>query len=360
MVQTSPGGTAVILYTSGTTGNPKGVELTHFSLYANAQYISERAFSLWPEEIRILGPGEVGLAALPLYHTFGQTNIQNGMLVNGGAVTYLPRFTPSAAARIIARDHVTFFAGVPSMYVGMLHDESCAPADFSSLKFCASGGAPMPVELKHRFHERFGVRIQEGYGLTETSPLACIQRPDETHKAGTIGKPIAGVEMRCVDDNDCDVPQGERGEVVIRGHNIMKGYFNRPETTAQALRGGWFHSGDIGLIDDDGDFHIVDRKKEMILRGGYNVYPREVEEVLYAHPAVREAAVIGIPHEIHGEEVKAVVALKPGASATAEEIIEHCRRHVARYKYPRIVEILAELPKGPTGKILKRALREPR
>jgi long-chain acyl-CoA synthetase len=217
----------------------------------------------------------------------------------------------------------------------------------------------MPVDLKNRFQQKFGVRIQEGYGLTETSPLACIQKLSETHKAGTIGKPIAGVEMRCVDDKDQDVPQGERGEVVIRGHNIMKGYFNRPEATAEAMRNGWFHSGDIGLIDGDGDFHIVDRKKEMIIRGGYNVFPREVEEVLYAHPAIREAAVIGVPHEVHGEEVKAVVSFKPGASATAEEIIAHCQQHVAKYKYPRIVEIRPELPKGPTGKILKRALRNP-
>jgi long-chain acyl-CoA synthetase len=359
MAQTCPSETAVILYTSGTTGNPKGVELTHFSLYANAQYISERTFSLWPDEIHILGPGDVGLAALPLYHTFGQTNIQNGMLVNGGAVTYLQRFTPQSAVEIIARDRVTFFAGVPSMYVGILHDAACQSADFSSLKYCASGGAPMPVDLKNRFHQKFGVRIQEGYGLTETSPLACIQKPNETHKAGTIGKPIAGVEMRCVDDQDQDVPRGERGEVIIRGHNIMKGYFNRPEATAAAMRNGWFHSGDIGLIDADGDFCIVDRKKEMIIRGGYNVYPREVEEVLYAHPAVREAAVIGIPHEVHGEEVKAVVAFKPGASATEEEIIAHCQKHVAKYKYPRIVEIRPELPKGPTGKILKRALKNP-
>ncbi len=357
MAQTCPGETAVILYTSGTTGKAKGVELTHFSLFYNAEYISEKLFGNWPEAIHVLGPGEVGLAALPLYHTFGQTNIQNGMLVNGGAVSYLTRFTPSAAVELIARDRVTFFAGVPSMYVAILNDPACASADLSSLKFCASGGAPMPVELKHRFQEKFGVRIQEGYGLTETSPLACIQRMDETAKAGTIGKPILGVEMRCVDEQDRPLPPGERGEVVIRGHNIMKGYFNRPEATAEAMRGGWFHSGDIGYVDEGGDFYIVDRRKEMILRGGFNVFPREVEEVLYAHPAIAEAAVIGIPDERLGEEVKAVVALKPGSTATAEEIIAHCQKHVAKYKYPRIVEIRPELPKGPTGKILKRALR---
>jgi long-chain acyl-CoA synthetase len=180
----------------------------------------------------------------------------------------------------------------------------------------------------------------------------------ETAKAGTIGKPIFGVEMRCVDEQDRPLPPGERGEVVIRGHNIMKGYFNRPEATAEAMRGGWFHSGDIGYVDEGGDFYIVDRRKEMILRGGFNVFPREVEEVLYAHPAIAEAAVIGVPDERLGEEIKAVVALKPGSAATADEIIAHCQKHVAKYKYPRIVEIRPELPKGPTGKILKRALRE--
>jgi long-chain acyl-CoA synthetase len=244
------------------------------------------------------------------------------------------------------------------MYIAILHEPSADQADFSSLKYCVSGGAPMPVEVKKQFAERFGIRLQEGYGLTETSPLATIQSPRDTAKAGTIGKPIAGVEIKIFDENDREVPQGERGELVIRGHNIMKGYLNRPEATAEALRGGWFHSGDIGFIDEDGDIHIVDRKKDMILRGGFNVYPREIEEVLYQHPAIAEAAVIGIPDDRLGEEVKAVVALKPGTQATVEEITAHCKEHVAAYKYPRVVEIRPELPKGPTGKLLKRALRE--
>jgi long-chain acyl-CoA synthetase len=270
----------------------------------------------------------------------------------------MKRFEPGEAIRLIARDRVTFFAGVPTMYIAMLHDPAASTADFSSLKYCASGGAPMPVEVKHQFAERFRVRLQEGYGLTETSPLATMQSPRETAKAGTIGKPIAGVEIRIHDENDKELPRGERGEIVIRGHNIMKGYFNRPEATAEALRGGWFHSGDIGYIDEDGDIRIVDRKKDMILRGGFNVYPREIEEVLYQHPSIAEAAVIGVPDDRLGEEVKAVVALKPGTRATSEEIIAHCKEHVAAYKYPRVVEIRPELPKGPTGKLLKRALRE--
>ena len=356
--QTSADDTAVILYTSGTTGKPKGAELTHFNLFYNAQYSCERSFSLWPDQINVLGPGQVALAALPLYHIFGQTNVQNSMLFGGGTITHLARFTAEDALKVIARDRVTVLAGVPTMYFAMLHDASAADTDLSSLKFCVSGGAALPVEVKQEFEKKFGIRIQEGYGLTETSPLACAQRLDEAHKAGTIGKPIDGVDIKIFDDNDQEVQQGERGEIVIRGHNIMKGYFNRPEATAEAMRGGWFHSGDIGYIDEDGDIVIVDRKKDMILRGGFNVYPREVEEVLYSHPAIREAAVIGMPDERYGEEVKAIVSLSPGANATSDEIIEYCRQHVAAYKYPRVVEIIDDLPKGPTGKLLKRALRE--
>jgi len=200
--------------------------------------------------------------------------------------------------------------------------------------------------------------VQEGYGLTETSPLACIQSIDEAAKAGTVGKAVYGVEMKIFNDQDREVPRGERGEIVIRGHNIMKGYFKRPEATDAAMRSGWFHSGDIGYVDADGDFCIVDRKKDLIIRGGYNVYPREVEEALYAHPAVAEAAVVGVPDARLGEEVKAIIAFRPGMTATVEQIVQHCKTLVAAYKYPRIVTILDSLPKGPTGKILKRALRE--
>ncbi|MDA2936784.1 long-chain fatty acid--CoA ligase [Acidobacteria bacterium AH-259-A15] len=356
--QTRADETAVIIYTSGTTGHPKGAELTHFNLFYNAQYICERAFSIWPKKFNILGPGHVALAALPLYHIFGQTNVQNALLFGGGAISYIKRFSAKEAVNTIVRDGVTFFPGVPTMYFAILHDPESQEADLSNLKFCVSGGAPMPVEVKRRFENQFGVRIQEGYGLTETSPLATLQRPDETAKCGTIGKPISGVEILIFDDQDCEVPRGEKGEIVIRGHNVMKGYYKCPEATAEALRGGWFHTGDIGYIDPDGDIFIVDRKKEMILRGGRNVYPREVEEVLYTHPAVREAAVIGVPDEKYGEEVKAVVSLKAEYQATAKEIIHHCKQHLAAYKYPRTVDILEELPKGPTGKILKRALRE--
>jgi len=356
--QTMPDETAVIIYTSGTTGRPKGAELTHFNLQRNAQYVSERAFSDWPQSIQVMGPGQVALSALPLYHIFGQTNVQNAMLLGGATFTNVRRFTPGAVIEAISRDQVTFFPGVPTMYFAVLHAPESEFADLSSLQFCVSGGAAMPVEIKCAFEKRFTVHIQEGYGLTETSPLATIQSPSETAKAGTIGKPIDGIELRIFDDEGVEVPQGERGEIVMRGHNTMKGYFRNPEATEEAFRGGWFHSGDVGYIDEEGDVFIVDRKKDLIIRGGYNVYPREVEEVLYAHQAIREAAVLGVPDEKYGEEVRAVISLMEGCEVTSEEIISYCKEHLAAYKYPRVVDIIDELPKGSTGKILKRAMRE--
>jgi len=358
LAQTAADDTAVVLYTSGTTGKPKGAELTHFGLYYNAQLVAERVFSRWPDAIAVLHPGDVGLAALPLYHAFGQTNIQNGLLYSGGTISYLLRFCAADAAAAIASDRVTFFAGVPTMYIALLTDPAVSDGQLATLRYCVSGGSALPIEVKQQFTKRFDLAVQEGYGLSETSPLACIQSIDEAAKAGTIGKAAFGVEMKIVDDQDHEVPRGERGEIVIRGHNIMKGYFKRPEATAAAMRNGWFHSGDIGFVDEDGDFVIVDRKKDLIIRGGYNVYPREVEEALYTHPAIAEAAVIGVPDARLGEEVTAFVAFKPGMSATVDQIVQHCKTLVAAYKYPRVVTILDTLPKGPTGKILKRALRE--
>jgi long-chain acyl-CoA synthetase len=350
--------TAVILYTSGTTGRPKGAELTHFNLFHNAQWCSERSQSVLPDQIFFYGPGQVGLAALPLYHSFGQTAIQNAMLFNGAAISYLPRFTPDDALEAIARDRVTCFAGVPTMYFALLHHPSAAERDLSSLRRCTSGGAPMPVEVMNAFDARFGTLICEGYGLSETSPVATFHTPARPRKPGTVGWAIQGVEVRVVDAADRPLPPGEPGEVVIRGYNLMKGYFRDPQATAEVMRGGWFHTGDIGVLDDEGYLAIVDRKKDMIIRGGYNVYPREVEEVLYGHPAIREAAVIGIPDAEHGEEVRAVLALKEGATASEAEIVAFCKERMAAYKYPRSVEFRDALPKGPTGKILKRALRE--
>ena len=359
LVQTMPDDTAVILYTSGTTGQPKGAVLTHVNLFLNAQHVSEKQFTRWPRQVDVLGPGHVGLAALPLYHSFGQTAIQNAMLSGGAAVRYLERFDAEQALEAIATDRVTFFAGVPTMYFSLLAVTDAEKRyDLSSLRFCVSGGAALPVEVKRNFEKRFGITVQEAYGLSETSPLACSQEVGRAEKAGSIGPAIWGVDMIVADDEGNPVPTGETGEILIRGHNIMKCYYNRPEATAEAMRGGWFHSGDIGRMDQDGDFYIVDRKKDLIIRGGFNVYPREVEEVLYQHPAVREAAVVGVPDQRYGEEVKAVVALHANKHATPDEIIAYTKQHLAAFKYPRIVQIVDSLPKGPTGKILRRALRE--
>jgi len=348
LCDTRPDDTAVILYTSGTTGKPKGAELTHSNLTMNCSVVVPRLIPI--------GRDDVSLATLPLFHSFGQTCVQNGTLAAGGTVTLLPRFGPKEAFEILERDRVTLFAGVPTMYFALLHHESERSYDLSSLRHCLSGGAPMPVEVMRTFEERFGVKILEGYGLSETSPVASFNMPDRPRKPGSVGYPVWGVELAILDDKDQPLPDGERGEICIRGHNVMKGYWKRPDATREALRGGWFHSGDIGLRDADGSLRIVDRVKDMILRGGFNVYPREVEEVLYGHEAIAEAAVIGIPHESHGEEVKAVVALKPGCQVSAPALIAWCKERLAAYKYPRVIEFVESLPKGPTGKILKREL----
>ena len=343
--------TAVILYTSGTTGKPKGAELTHSNLFLNCAFVVPRLM-----EGVDLG-ARVALATLPLFHSFGQTVIQNASIAAGGSFTLLPRFDPVQAFEILERDEVTIFAGVPTMYIALLNVESEREYDLGNLAVCMTGGAPMPVEVMGAFEQKFDVKIQEGFGLSETSPIASFGVLDKPRKAGSIGYPVWGVEMCIMDDKDAALPQGERGEICIRGHNVMKGYLGRPEASEEALRGGWFHSGDIGYCDEDGCYWIVDRKKDMILRGGFNVYPREVEEVLYEHPAVVEAAVIGVPHETHGEEVKAVVALGADKKANETEIIAFCKERLAAYKYPRSVEFMDELPKGPTGKILKKDLR---
>jgi long-chain acyl-CoA synthetase len=347
---TSADDTAVILYTSGTTGRPKGAELSHSNLLLNASVVVPKLAPITAED--------VALATLPLFHSFGQTVVQNGMISLGATFTLLPRFTPADALEIIARDRVTVFAGVPTMYFAILNFARADHFDLSSLRWCLCGGAPMPVEVMKAFEAKYGVSILEGYGLSETSPVASFNVLDRPRKAGSIGYPVWGIEMCIMNEKDEPLPDDEVGEICIRGHNVMSGYWRRPEATREAIRGGWFHSGDVGRRDADGSYFIVDRKKDMIIRGGFNVYPREVEEVLYGHDAIVEAAVIGVPHESHGEEVKAVVALAPGASVTPEEIIAWSKERLAAYKYPRIVEIVDALPKGPTGKILKRELKD--
>jgi long-chain acyl-CoA synthetase len=342
--------TAVILYTSGTTGRPKGAELTHANLRQNVS-ASVHLFSL--------GVDDVIFGGLPLFHSFGQTCTMNAAISAGACVTLLPRFDPAKALEIIERDACTVFEGVPTMYGALLNHPDRAKADVSCLKVCASGGASLPVEVLRGFEEAFGCKILEGYGLSETSPVASFNHPDKERKPGSIGTPLDGVEFRLVDDEGNDVATGEVGEILIKGHNVMKGYWQRPEATADAIKDGWFATGDMAKVDEDGYYFIVDRKKELIIRGGYNVYPREVEEVLYEHPAVREAAVVGIPHDEWGEEVGAAVALKDGESVAAEDLIAFVKEHVASYKYPRKVWFVDELPKGPTGKILKREISAP-
>jgi long-chain acyl-CoA synthetase len=346
------GDTAVILYTSGTTGQPKGAELTHANLARNVEVTRETLIRANEDDV-ILG-------ALPLFHSFGQTCGMNLAVAGAACLTLIPRFDPGKALEIIERDGVTIFEGVPTMYAALLNHPEREGFDLSTLRLCVSGGASLPLEVMRGFEEAFDAIILEGYGLSETSPVASFNHPDRERKPGSIGTPIAGVEMKIIDTGGEDVPAGEPGEVVIRGHNVMKGYWKRLEATAEAIDpDGWFRTGDVAKVDPDGYFFIVDRMKDLIIRGGYNVYPREVEEVLYEHPAVREAAVVGVPHPELGEEVGAAIALRDGSGATTDEIREYVKGQVAAYKYPRVIWAVDELPKGPTGKILKREIEVP-
>jgi long-chain acyl-CoA synthetase len=349
MEATDPVDTAVIIYTSGTTGLPKGAELTHYQLYMNCD-VAGRLFGLVKDD--------VGLGVLPLFHVFGLSSVANVCLRYGATLTLVPRFDVTKVLQVIERDRVTVFSGVPTMFIALLHAPDLEEYDLSSLRVSNSGGASIPGEVIRAFEDRFGIAVLEGYGLTETASAACFNR-FESRKVASVGKPMWGVEARIVDEQDSPLPPGPEhvGEIVLRGHNIMKGYLNQPDATAEAMKNGWFHTGDMGYVDADGFFFIVDRKKELIIRGGYNVYPREVEEVLYTHPAVAEAAVIGVLDARLGEEVAAVIALKPGATATDVEIIAFMKERVAAYKYPRTVRFLETLPKGATGKVLKKELK---
>src|SRR4051812_14009317 len=342
---------AVILYTSGTTGKPKGATLTHRNMSENSIHGAQGLMSITEDDV-ILG-------ALPLFHSFGQTCCLNGAIRSGATLTMIPRFNPAKALEIIQRDKVTLFEGVPTMYHALLNHPERDQYDTSCLRLCISGGAALPVEVLKGFEEAFGCKILEGYGLSETSPVASFNHPDKERKPGSIGTPIEGVEMKVVDEDGNEVDQGEVGEIAIRGHNLMKGYWNREDATEEVMRDGWFHTGDMAQVDEDGYFFIVDRKKDMIIRGGYNVYPREIEEVLYEHPAVSEAAVVAVPDEKMGEEVGAAVVLKDGEDASEDDIRDFVKQRVAAYKYPRRLWFLDELPKGPTGKILKRDIEVP-
>lgn len=344
---------AVILHTSGTTGKPKGAMLTHGGLGRNAD-VSVR--TLLETE-----PHDVVMGCLPLFHVFGLTCALNSAVLAGATLTLIPRFDPRKALQVIERDGVTVFEGVPTMYSALLSVASeAAPDATRSLRVCISGGAALPVQVLTDFEKTFGCAVLEGYGLSESSPVAAFNLPHRPRKVGSIGTPIEGVEMRVVDLDGVEVPQGVTGEIQIRGHNVMKGYWNLPDATKATITpDGWLNTGDVGRVDEDGYFYIVDRTKDMIIRGGYNVYPREIEEVLYEHPAVAEAAVIGIPHDSLGEEVGAAVALKKDASVDPAELREYVKARVAAYKYPRQVWLVDTLPKGPTGKLLKREITVP-
>jgi long-chain acyl-CoA synthetase len=344
--------TAVILYTSGTTGRPKGAELTHDNLDLNAMRSAD--------DIIKISTGDVIMGCLPLFHVFGLTCGLNAAVRNGATLTLVPRFEPGKALEVIARDKVTIFEGVPTMYGAMLHHPSVAETDTSSLRTCVSGGSSLPGETLRDFEETFKVSLLEGYGLSETSPVASFNMLDQPTKPGTIGRAIPGCEMKLIgDDGQAVGPGAGVGEIAIRGDNIMKGYWGKPEATAEAIPDGWFRSGDIASVDEDGYYTIVDRKKDLIIRGGMNIYPREVEEVLYTHPDVLECAVVGVPHPELGEDVGAAVSLREGATADTEEIKQYVKDRIAAYKYPREVWVLDELPKGPTGKILKREIHSP-
>ena len=356
---TAPSDTCAILYTSGTTGQPKGAELTHLNIHSN---VTTTYLIHLPVLDFTDGFQKTALITLPLFHTTGQTVQMNTNIYGGNRIVLLPRFDAKATLDVMVKEKVNFWVGVPTMFWSLLKYVEDTGYDISkiaeNMKVCTSGGAPMPVEVMKEFESKFKVRVMEGYGLSETSPLATFNHFEKPSKPGTVGQPIFGVDVRCFDESDKEVNRGTRGEVVIRGTNVMKGYYKRPEATVEAFRNGWFHTGDVGIMDDEGYLSIVDRKKDMILRGGYNIYPRELEEVIMTHPDVSLVAVIGVKDDRLGEEVKAYVVLNKGSELTQESFIGWCKSQIAANKYPRHVEFRDSLPIGNTGKISKLLLRE--
>ncbi|MCP1145845.1 fatty acid--CoA ligase family protein [Lysinibacillus endophyticus] len=338
---------AIILYTSGTTGYPKGAMLTHRNLYSNARDVSEYLTINTDDRV---------IATLPVFHVFALTVVVNAPLLKGATVLLAPRFSPQEIYELAGSQKATVFAGVPTMY-NFLYQHEGDISNFSSLRLAISGGAPLPVQVLYDFEKKFNVRVSEGYGLSEASPVTCFNPLDRERKAGSIGTSIVNVENKVVDVNGNEVPIGEVGELIVRGPNVMKGYYKMPEETENAIRDGWLYTGDLAKQDEDGYFYIVDRKKDMIIVGGFNVYPREVEEVLFSHPKVIEAAVVGFPDPNLGEAVCAFVVLKDN-TISADDLREYCAQHIVKYKVPKVIEILDELPKNSTGKILRRSLKE--
>ncbi|MBV8639465.1 MAG: long-chain fatty acid--CoA ligase [Candidatus Eremiobacteraeota bacterium] len=344
---------AVVLYTSGTTGRPKGAVLTHNNLVLNCTVVAHDLFQITHEDVL--------LGALPLFHAFGQTCVMNAAFRVGASIVLMPRFDGETALQLMVECEVTVVSGVPTMYIALLDAARKNPSR-PPLRRCCAGGSASPVAVLERFEEVFGVPIYEGYGLSETSPVASFNQQEFGRKPGTVGRGIWGVEVAIADAELADrvrlLPQDELGEIVIRGHCVFKGYLNNPEATREAIVDGWFRSGDLGTRDEDGFVTIVDRKKDLIIRGGFNVYPREVEEVMMRHPAVKQVAVIGVPHDTHGEEIVAVVLREEALEITAEALIAWSQEHLARHKYPRHVHFIEAMPLGPSGKVLKRVLRE--
>ncbi len=344
--------TCVIVYTSGTTGRPKGAELTHSNLLLNAILASELGSS---------DVDDVGLIVLPLFHIFAMTCLMNASIYKGGSCVLCARFDAETVFSLMEKHKVTIFSGVPTMYWGLLNYND-PKFDYDSiaktLRVCTSGGASLPVKVLEDFEKRFHVPILEGYGMSEGSPVVTFNHLNIGRKPGSIGTPVWGVSVKLVDTEGVEVPVGEKGELLYRGHNVMKSYYKKPKETAETIQNGWLHSGDIAIKDADGFYYIVDRTKDMIIRGGLNVYPREIEEVMIKHEAVSLVAVIGIPHEEMGEEVKAFVVLKEGAAVSDEVLIAWTKERIASYKYPRHIEFLAALPMSATGKILKKELRK--
>jgi long-chain acyl-CoA synthetase len=349
--QTSSNETAVILYTSGTTGRSKGVELSHFNIFSNALYSKEKAFFIDHDSTTI--------AVLPLFHTFGQTTIQNATILAGATMVMVPQFEPKRTLREIEKHRVTCIAAVPTMYNLIIQTLRRRSFDVSSLKVAVSGGAPLPLAIYNEFEKLFGFKILEAYGLSETSPISCITPANvKVNKAGSIGLELYGTQAKIIRSDGSTADIDEIGELIVRGHNVMKGYYKNPSATESAFINGWFRTGDMAKMDADRYFYIVDRLKDVIIRAGMNIYPREIEEVMHHHPAIREVAVIGIPDETLSENVVACVVLTEGADVTAMELQKYCREHLAVYKCPKMILFMESLPKNSTGKIMKRVLRE--
>jgi long-chain acyl-CoA synthetase len=344
----APDDTAIILYTSGTTGRPKGVELT-------AANLLDTTASFLPV-LALTADDRFG-TALPLFHVYGQAVVMNTVLVTGASLSVLSPFEPVAMLDMLRRDQLTAMAGVPTMWNAMLHAAAdFGPSDFVHLRLATSGGASLPVEIMRAFNERFDCAILEGYGLTESTGAATFNDIGRPQKPGTVGPALPGSFIEVRDMVGVPVAAGVVGEVFIKGPTIMKGYRNRPEATAEDLRDGWLKTGDLGVLDEDGYLSIVDRAKDLIIRGGYNVYPREVEEILYEHPDIVEVAVVGVPDDHFGEEVAAVIALRPGATLSGAELRDWAKVQLSAYKVPRLYQFVESLPKGATGKILKREI----